>query len=265
MIDTATAVLLGVVQGLTEFLPVSSDGHLTLFQASLNLDGHTLALDVALHVGTLLAMVLFFRADLGRVIAGLLGPRDPARAADRRLLVLILAATFVTGVIGLALKPLVERLTASYGAAAIGFFFTTLVLLRGERAGRRTDRSGDPSNVPVWHALAIGAAQGLAVWPGLSRSAFTISVALALGWTWPAAGRFSFLAAMPAIAGATLLTARDMKALPLAPTMVGLVTAFIVGWFALALLMKFLAARRLWPFALYTMGLTLFALFKSVK
>jgi undecaprenyl-diphosphatase len=265
MIDTGTAVLLGVVQGLTEFLPVSSDGHLTLFQAGLGLDGPALALDVALHVGTLLAMVLFFRADIARLGAGLVGRGDANRAVDRRALVLILIATVVTGGIGLSLKPWVERVTASYGAAAIGFFLTTLVLLRGERAGKRPARVADPAAAPLWHALVIGAAQGLAVWPGLSRSASTISVALVLGWAWPAAGRFSFLAAIPAIAGATLLTARDMTALPVGPTVAGLAASFLVGWAALALLMKFLAARRLWPFALYTMGMCFFALFKSVE
>jgi len=264
MIDAGAAVLLGVVQGLTEFLPVSSDGHLTLFQASLGLS-HALALDVALHGGTLLAMAWFFRSDLRRLAAALIAPRDPARAADRRLMVMILVATGITGAIGLTLKPWVERLTASYGAAAFGFFLTTLVLLRGERAGKRPNLSGDPSTAPLWHALVLGAAQGLAVWPGLSRSASTISVALVLGWGWSAAGRFSFLAAMPAIAGATLLTAREMGALPPGPTLVGFLAAFFVGWAALAWLMKFLGARRLWPFALYTMGLCFFALFKSVK
>lgn len=265
MIDTGTAVLLGVVQGLTEFLPVSSDGHLTLFQAGLGLDGNTLALDVALHVGTLLAMLLFFRADIARLFTGVIDRRNPARAADRRGGLLILIATVVTGAIGLGLKPWVERLTASYGAAALGFFLTALVLLRGERAGKRPGLDGDPATAPLWHALVIGAAQGVAVWPGLSRSASTISAALVLGWAWPAAGRFSFLAAIPAIAGATLLTARDMTALPAAPTAAGFLAAFLVGWGALALLMRFLAARRLWPFALYTMGMCFFALFKSVK
>jgi undecaprenyl-diphosphatase len=111
--------------------------------------------------------------------------------------------------------------------------------------------------------LAIGAAQGAAVWPGLSRSASTIAVAVALGWAWTEAGRFSFLAAMPAIMGATLLTARDMQALPLWPSVVGVVVSFLVGWMALGLLMRFLRARRLWPFALYTFALALFSFYKS--
>lgn len=92
-----------------------------------------------------------------------------------------------------------------------------------------------------------------------------IAVALALGWRWNEAGRFSFLAAMPAIAGATLLMAKDVSALPFIPSLIGLSVSFLVGLGALFLLMRFLAARRLWPFAVYTAALGLYALWKSVE
>jgi undecaprenyl-diphosphatase len=207
-------------------------------------------------------MIFFFRRDLKNLAVGL-GDGGETGRSERRRVVLIAAATVVTGAIGLSLKGVVEGLAVSYGAAGFGFLATAGVLVWGETRGRRwTGESLIASRAPLWHALAIGAAQGAAVWPGLSRSASTIAVALALGWGWGEAGRFSFLAAMPAIAGATLLLARDMTALPLVPALAGFLAAFAVGTFSLKLLMRFLSARRLWPFAIYTFGLGIYALLK---
>lgn len=264
MTELVRAVVLGIVQGITEFLPVSSDGHLTLFQAGWGMGDATLAMDVVLHVGTLGAMVWYFRWDLWRLGRGVLDKTD-AGAAHRRFLLMIGAATVVTGAIGLGLKDTIESLSTSYRAAGVGFLLTSGVLLWGERRSRQQGGGAcGAATAPIWHALMIGAAQGAAVWPGLSRSASTISLAVALGWAWTEAGRFSFLAAMPAIAGATLLTARDIHALPLLPSVVGAVVSFLVGWMALGLLMRFLRARRLWPFALYTFGLALYSFYKTL-
>ncbi len=259
----AHAALLGLVQGLTEFLPVSSDGHLALFQAALG-EG-SLAFDVVLHGGTLLSMAFFFRSDLARMGRGVFSPvNSRERVFERRRLLLIVAAAVPTGLIGLGLKGTVEKLSASLLAAGAGFLLTCAALLWGERHGRRPGEGLPLSAVPLRHAVLIGLAQGAAVWPGLSRSASTIALALVLGWRWDDAGRFSFLAAMPAILGATLLTARDMGGLPLGPAVLGFAVAFTVGTLSLFLLMRFLAARRLWPFALYCLGLGLFCLLKSV-
>ncbi|MBL8023234.1 MAG: undecaprenyl-diphosphate phosphatase [Elusimicrobia bacterium] len=263
MMELAQACLLGVVQGLTEFLPVSSDGHLTLFHAALGTHENALAMDVVLHVGTLLAMVLYFRRDLATLIRGVFAPNILGRE-ERRRLGLIGAATVVTGIIGLSLKSSVEQFAASYRAAGIGFLLTAAVLLFGENRSKRTVGAGlTPVSAPVWHALFIGVVQGAAVWPGLSRSASTIALSVALGWSWQEAGRFSFLVAMPAIVGATFLTAREIQTLPLGPSLVGVLVSFLTGMLALGLLMRFLRARRLWPFALYTLGLGLFSLLKS--
>ncbi|MBL0057724.1 MAG: undecaprenyl-diphosphate phosphatase [Elusimicrobia bacterium] len=265
MSELGRAILLGVVQGLTEFLPVSSDGHLALCQWAFGSADASLAMDVVLHAGTLLAMILFFRRDLSALARGLPARTEEGRLERRRFL-LVMAATLVTGVVGLSLKSRVEKLSASPSAAGIGFLLTAAVLLWGEHRARR--RSGPGTRVvaaPVWQALVIGLVQGAAVWPGLSRSASTIAVALAFGWAWEEAGRFSFLAAMPAIAGATLLMAREMRALPLVPSLVGFGVSFVTGMAALGLLMGFLRARRLWPFALYTLLLGLFALLKAFQ
>jgi undecaprenyl-diphosphatase len=184
------AALLGLVQGLTEFLPVSSDGHLALFQAAFG-EG-SLALDVALHAGTLLSMLLFFRSDLVRLLAGLTSRTDDEpRALERRRLLLIVIATVPTGLIGLGLKHTVERLSMSLVAAGLGFLITAAFLLAGERRGRR-EGGLSLRDIPLWHPVLIGLAQGAAVWPGWSRSASTIGLALVLGWRWDDAGRFSF-------------------------------------------------------------------------
>lgn len=263
MIEIGRAFILGVVQGLTEFLPVSSDGHLTLFQAGWGMGESTLAMDVVLHVGTLGAMAWYFRRDILGLARGV-WDKTESGVDLRRYVWMIGASTLVTGVIGLGLKNTIESLSTSYRAAGLGFLLTSGVLVWGERRSRQQGGGASgPGVAPLWHALAIGAAQGAAVWPGLSRSASTIAVAVALGWAWTEAGRFSFLAAMPAIMGATLLTARDMQALPLWPSVVGVVVSFLVGWMALGLLMRFLRARRLWPFALYTFALALFSFYKS--
>jgi undecaprenyl-diphosphatase len=115
----------------------------------------------------------------------------------------------------------------------------------------------------VWQALVIGVAQGMAVWPGLSRSGSTIAVALLMGWRWDEAARFSFLLSIPAVAGAILVSSPDMTGLAAGPVLTGIAAAFVVGCLAIWLLMKFLAAKCLWPFAVYCAGIGAFALLKE--
>lgn len=245
------AVLLGVVQGVTEFLPISSDGHLTLLQAKLNLAEASLALDAALHGGTLASILLFFWKDFWNMIRRLRpGEASPAAALERRRIGFIAVATVFTGVVGLSLKPTIEGLVASFSAAGTGFLVSALFLAAGERFLRRGSGKG-LEQAPWWNAVLLGLVQGAAVWPGLSRSGSTIATALILGWRWDEAGRFSFLMAAPAVAGAVLLTARDAAGLDWALVGPGVVAAFLAGCLSLFLLMKFLSAKCLWPFAVY--------------
>jgi undecaprenyl-diphosphatase len=243
-------ILLGVVQGLTEFLPISSDGHLALMQNFLRMQEASLALDVALHVGTLGSMLFFFRKDLGALARGVWTGEPAVRSRETRRLVYIGLATVFTGAVGFSLKPYVEAYLYSLTAAGAGFLVTTLFLLGGEWAFRR-NKTRLFENIPWWHLVVLGIVQGAAVWPGWSRSGSTIGAALLLGWRWEDAGRFSFLMAIPAIAGATLLLARDIVGLNPGVTIVGAAVAFVTGCASLYVLMKFLAARCLWPFAVY--------------
>jgi undecaprenyl-diphosphatase len=254
------AVLLGLVQGVTEFFPISSDGHLTLFQAALRIQDASLALDVALHVGTLAAVLFFFRKDFAAMIRALASSQDtPDRALERRRALCIVVATVFTGAVGLSLKESVEASVTSFGAAGVGFLLTALFLSAGDWAGRRGTRR-PLWEAPWWHLAVLGLAQGAAVWPGLSRSGSTIAVALILGWRWEDAGRFSFLMSVPAVAGATLLTARDMAGLDPVLVSAGILASFAAGWVSLAGLMRFLRARRLWPFAVYCAAAGIWAL-----
>lgn len=257
-------IVLAVVQGLTEFLPVSSDGHLAVFRDLLHIPAqNALALDVALHGGTFMAILVFFRSDLRQLITGFFsGAPSPERALARRQVLFIALATLVTGVIGLGLKGMVEDVNSFLPAVGVGFLLTTMFLLGGE-LGATSRLTYTFSEMSLWQPLLLGAVQGLAVWPGLSRSGSTIGLALFMGWSWPDAGRFSFLMAIPALAGALLLMAKDMAGLPNPGLVaVGVLVSFVTGLGALALLMRFLAGRRLWPFAIYTIVLAIYALLK---
>lgn len=257
-------VILGVVQGLTEFLPISSDGHLAVFRNLLSVpSSHALALDVALHGGTFLSILVFFRQDIVQMIGSTFAKTpSPERELERRRVLFIIIATVVTGVFGLSLKGPVESVNSFLPAAGLGFLITTLFLLGGE-LGATSRLTYTFAEMSLWQPVLLGAVQGLAVWPGLSRSGSTIGLALFMGWAWDDAARFSFLMAIPALAGALLLEAKDISVLPDPGVVaVGVVVAFFTGLAALSLLMRFLAGRRLWPFAIYTTLLAIYALLK---
>lgn len=259
--------LLGMVQGLTEFLPVSSDGHLAVGQRLLGLHGD-LALTILLHAGTLVAALLFFRRDVLELLReALASARDPSRLRrdprGEQLLAVVLT-TVVTGVIGISLKHPVERWTQDLRVVGVCFLATAGVLLATLRAQEKPAFRFSPGV-----AIALGAAQGLAVLPGLSRSACTLAAALLLGAPPTAAFRYSFVASLPAIGGALLLELRHpavLQQVGAGPAALGIAVSFVVGLGALLGLRGAVSRGRLWVFALYvipaaltTLGLGLFA------
>lgn len=255
-IDVGTAAVLGAVQGLTEFLPISSDGHVALGAMLFGVsDEMPLSLVVLLHVGTLIATAVAFREDVALLTRGAWsGLRDPGSylaTDDGRLVTGIVIASVPTALVGLALEPHVEdwaRVPWILGLCLLG---SALMVLTTRRGG------GNENVLPPWKTLVIGAAQGLAVLPGLSRSGSTIAVAMLLGLTGPAAFRFSFLLSLPAVLGATLLKARDYEELAaLGPgVLVGALTALVVGYLALRWLRAIVNQGRFWIFALYLVPL----------
>ena len=285
------AVLLGVVQGLTEFIPVSSSGHLVLVPHFVDIETPGIAFDVALHVGTFAAVVLYFRTDLRNLLAALIGVGDRAFVAyNRRLALLLVVGSIPIAVVGLLLRDVFEAAFGSPTTAALFLLLTGTLLLVGEAARARRGGSsstptdvapdqvlvgydaGDPEGltldrIGLRQALVIGFGQCVALFPGVSRSGTTIVAGMTAGLTRPAATRFSFLLALPALIGASVLSVPDLADGPtvFGPAAIagGIVAAFASGYLAIRWLLALVARDRLTGFAIYCFslgGLSLLAL-----
>ncbi|MDI3317285.1 MAG: undecaprenyl-diphosphate phosphatase [Bacillota bacterium] len=257
------ALVLGVVQGLTEFLPVSSSGHLTLVQFLMGFQGRAqemLAFDVLLHLGTFLAVVLYFARDIVALIAGfftglgaLLGRRsawaDVWREPNFRTALLVLIGSIPTGLMGILLQSFFESLYNSLLAVAVGWLATAALLWWVDQLGhhgRRASQSGAGA------ALWTGFMQGMAIAPGLSRSGATVAGALMAGMERREAARFSFLLALPAILGAALVELRHVTGLAGGVELAaGFLAATLSGMVAIRWLLQALTRGSLRPFAVY--------------
>ncbi|UCG12324.1 MAG: undecaprenyl-diphosphate phosphatase [Deltaproteobacteria bacterium] len=255
------AFFLGILQGLTEFLPVSSSGHLVLAQQLFGLKEPQLFFDVAVHVGTLLAVLLTFRADLLDMLRDcfkfLLSTRlRPSRIRTSevsdsvRMVSMIVVGSLPTAVIGLLLRSVAESLFASIAVVGLSLWATGIVLFlsRWSRQGR--DDLGTSS---LAHAFLIGLAQGAAITPGLSRSGITITAGLLLGLSPELSFRFSFLLSIPAILGALALEVYHVGGQYPEWHLVaaGFFSALLVGWAALWLLRALVGKGKLFYFAPY--------------
>lgn len=258
-----SAFLLGIIQGITEFLPISSDGHLVMFSALLDAkleDRSALGFDILLHAGSLLALLFLYRATWQRVVIGVL----KGDGAMRRLAGLLALATIPGVVAGLLFEDTIAEMR-SFTIAGLGFLVTALVLILGERIGRHVRQHSDELSSQSWQrALLIGVAQACAILPGVSRSGSTISVARALGFSRGSAIDFSFLMAVPIIAGAVGKTALDaftgaVVFPPMTTSLVGFGSSLVVSVCAIQFLRRFAAVRSLAWFAWYLipLGITL--------
>jgi undecaprenyl-diphosphatase len=265
------AVILGIVQGLTEFLPVSSSGHLVIVQHLFGMRQADLAFDVSVHLGTLIAVVAFFRRDISDILAELLALARVLRTSrssgwqaalhrrpHARLALLIVIGSVPTAVLGLVLKQYADRLFASPFIAGGMLLLTGALLISTRRPQRRArEQPGRFRGLPqirILDALLVGVTQGLAAMPGLSRSGTTITAAIHAGVEPEAAARFSFLMSIPAVAGAALLVLREalaQGAFALGTCLTGALTALIVGYASLALLVYVIDRGRLFVFAPY--------------
>ena len=257
------AIILGAIQGLTEFLPVSSSGHLVLGGQLLGLSESHMTFDVVVHVATLIVTLGFYRASVVGIGQSLLANTSsifsPAtwldgfqKWAELRLLFLIVVGSIPTAVIGLLFKDELEGLFGSPKTVA-GMLLVTAAILW--LTTLRQDTTRDISELKVRDALLIGLCQGFAVVPGISRSGSTIACALLLGVERELAARFSFLLSVPAILGALLLQVLDVlkegHAIDLVPMIAGFVAAVVVGIGALKMLIPLVNQGRLHYFALY--------------
>jgi undecaprenyl-diphosphatase len=251
------AALLGIVQGLTEFLPISSSAHLILARAFFGWDTEVfgLAFDVACHLGTLVAVLVYFRADLRamvRAIPDALGPTPPARQ-----LRLIVFGTLPVVVVGLLWADWLAANVRTPGVTAVTLAAGALGLLVVERLG---PRRRDESSLRPLEAIGFGLAQAAALVPGVSRSGATITFGMAIGLRREAAARFSFLLGVPAILAAAAKEALELARVGLAPGAVevfaaGIVSSAVVGYLTVKYFLRFLAGHRLDVFAWYRLGL----------
>ena len=264
------SILLGVVQGLTEFLPVSSDGHLSAVEMLLPRFRQVGVLfDVMVHVGTLTAVIVYFRKTLRHELTGLFAHDPGRRSASWKLALLVVAATIPTGIVGLLLKRAVEETKTDPTFVGSMEILTGLFLMLSLFA-RKTGRQ--QPDTTVWDAILIGVVQGLAVLPGLSRSASTIAFALLVGLAARWAATFSLLILIPAVLGASVLEISSaweergggfFIGSDFAKYVLGAAVAGLVGYFAIGWLIRAVVARRLYWFAIYCFlfGLALIFLF----
>ena len=273
------ALVLGIVQGLTEFLPISSSAHLSIVPRLLGYPTPTLAFEVLLHFGTLAAVVAYFARDLwafvlSLVAPGRLGPQE-ARTR-RRLLGLLALASVPAAVIGFLIQDWADAQTSRPLRASVWLVLTTVIMIAAELYARARSRQpvgvttpaapGDQEQaqaqpsaeeelkaLPAAKAAGIGLAQALALVPGTSRSGVTISAGLFEGVSREAAARFSFLLSIPAILGAGILKLDELSGATETPAelVAGTVAAAISGFVAVSFLLRLLRTRTLWPFIWY--------------
>jgi undecaprenyl-diphosphatase len=245
MISHFQAVVLGAVQGLAEFLPISSSAHLVLVPWLFNWTDPGLAFDVALHLGTLLALLIYYRAEWIAMARSIVGG-DPAQ---RRLLLLLITASVPGAMFGLAFEKQAETTFRSPFLIAIAMAVLAVLLWFFDKASPRTRQI---SEMTFWDALAIGFSQALAIIPGVSRSGATITMARALRVERDDSANFSFLMATPIIAGAGLVEARKLVHEGLDRSVgLGFISAAVFGLIAIAVLIRYVRTRDYVIFALY--------------
>jgi undecaprenyl-diphosphatase len=255
---TFEALVLGVVQGVTEFLPISSTAHLRIVPALAGWDDPGAAFTAVLQLGTLVAVVGYFLPELLRMLRATIAVvSDRSRPAEppARMLGYIFLGTVPVGVAGLVFKHAIEGSLRSLWVISIALIVVALALAFVERSARH---SRDYDDIRLRDAMIIGCAQALALVPGVSRSGITLVAALAIGLRRDAAARFSFLLGVPAIAAAgifelkPLLKAHDTN---VAALLVGLLAAAGAGYISIAWLLRFLRARTTMPFVVYRIAL----------
>jgi undecaprenyl-diphosphatase len=264
-VDTLVQALIrGIVQGLTEFLPVSSSGHLIIVPYLFGWHDAfitSLPFSVMLHIGTLVALLIYFRSDWMRLIpAGLAALRDRSLAGDpdRRLAWLVAVATIPALVIGVALTDLIETRFREVGLVAVTLVIGGAVLWLAERVGARRQQAVDLS---FPKATGIGFAQALALVPGISRSGISIAAGLFAGLERESAARFSFLMATPVTAAAAgyelykIATGHAGVTIEVAPVVVGLVASLVSGLIAIGFLLRYLRSRSTDIFVAYRIAL----------
>ena len=240
------AAILGIIRGLTEFLPVSSSGHLTLFQKIFGIEEATMSFDIILHVATLIAVFICYWQDIAKLI----------RRPFQKTTYLLVLATIPTVVIALVFGDIIDNTFGEGNFIGFNFIITALALLYADtrKSGRKKMR-----DMSYLDAVVVGTLQGVAICPAISRSGMTITGALSRDLSRSSAARFSFLLSIPAILGAMVLTIKDMisdggasiSAIGIAPTVVGFVFAAVSGFLAIKFMINVIKKGKLRYFSVY--------------
>jgi undecaprenyl-diphosphatase len=244
MVDLIQAIILGIVQGITEWLPVSSSGHLVIFQHLFGLSAE-IAFDLMLHIATLIVVCAVFRKEIISVLKAI--GRWDFKSEEGKLALFIIAGTIPTGLIGYFFREFFTSAFSGLFVVGIALIFTGLLLIQSRFPLK-------PAKLNYKRSVLIGILQGIAITPGVSRSGATISTALITGVDREKAVRFSFLLFIPAILGAMVFLANDITLTAFAnplPMIAGMVTSIIVGYFSLKVLIKLVINKKFHWFALY--------------
>ncbi|MDP6457093.1 MAG: undecaprenyl-diphosphate phosphatase [Candidatus Marinimicrobia bacterium] len=238
------ATILGALQGVTEFLPISSSGHLVLMEELLKVSQPGLVFEVTVHMGTLMSILTVFWQDLKNLLS------DLSTRENRMMIIYIILATIPIAVVGLVFKPEIEQSFHNLQLVGLSLLVTATALIVTKWVGK------EQTEVDGKRAIIIGIAQSLALIPGISRSGITIASGLIAGLKRREAARFSFLIAIPALIGSGLLTLPDLalsgaNGIPAMVLLTGLVTSFVVGIIVLKLLLGILEKGRLYYFGFY--------------
>ncbi|MDA3898576.1 MAG: undecaprenyl-diphosphate phosphatase [Desulfobacteraceae bacterium] len=270
--DLMQAIILGAIQGLTEFFPVSSSGHLVIFQQMMGLKEPVLIFDISVHVGTLAAIVVYFFNDIIRIfksflrsascrLSGQSEKLSKVEISDTRMAWMLVAGSLPTAMIGFGMHMVSGVLFSSLTIVGVSLLVTGGILLGTRWMNQETEQGLD---LTIKQALLIGTVQGLAVIPGISRSGSTIVAGLFLGVNRDIAIRYSFLLSIPAILGALVLQlftdASGAGNISLVVIAAGLLTSLIVGYAALSLLVKMVQKGHLYFFTPYCFTLGVIAI-----
>jgi len=243
-------IVLGIIQGITEFFPVSSSGHLVIFQFFFGIHEPQIIADIMLHVGTLISLVIFMRREILELIQSFLkfclNPKKNVSDSNIKLLFSLVVATLPTACIGYFFSDLFESLFSSIKTVAVSLIMTGFFLFF-------TKLAKEKKKDIILHPFLIGILQGIAIVPGFSRSGLTIGGALFLGWKRKEAAKFSFLLSIPIILGATLyqLQKAEIHSYPWALLLTGVLTAAAFGYLALKLLLNLVNKGKFFSFSFY--------------
>ncbi len=240
-------IILGIIQGITEFLPVSSSGHLVIIQKFIGVTEQAVVISVVLHLGTSLALVIFFFKDILNLLRNM------------RLLSYIIIVTLVTGIIGISGKGFFEKLFNSPRLVAVALIFTGIILILTRKFMEKKR-----SALNIKDAFILGLTQGFAIIPGISRSGITISTLLFRGIDRETSFRFSFLASIPAVFGAAILEAKDISLTSNIGTkslIIGFIFSLLIGLLSLRILKIILGKAKLYYFGYYCIIIAIITLF----